>query len=288
MTPEQYCEDKAVKSGSSFYSSFRFLPAPKRLAITALYAFCREVDDVVDETHNDAVARKTLDWWRAEIDNLYAGGPQHPVTRALLPHIKAFDLQRELFLEIIDGMEMDLDIPNYASFKDLQLYCYRVASVVGQLSAQIFGYTDRKTLKYAHDLGLAFQLTNIIRDVGEDARRGRVYLPQDDLERFRIREAQIANGDTSGLWRPMMAKQIERTRKMLQAGAPLGKVLKGRLGLELRLIILGGDRILKKLHDSGGDVFHHRPVLTWKDWLYMLWRALRPNGRRTERSCHTC
>ena len=210
MTPDQYCDDKARQSGSSFYSSFRFLPENRRRAITALYAFCREVDDVVDETHDDNVARTTLNWWRAEIDNLYAGGPQHPVTRALLPHVKAFDLQRELFLEIIDGMEMDLDIPRYASFKDLQLYCYRVASVVGQLSAQIFGYTDRRTLKYAHDLGLAFQLTNIIRDVGEDVRRGRIYIPVDELQRFNVTADDLFSLKETDNFRALMEFQIER------------------------------------------------------------------------------
>lgn len=186
MTPEQYCEDKAAASGSSFYYSFRFLPLEKRRAIMALYAFCREVDDVVDETHDENVARTTLNWWRSEVDNMFAGAPQHPVTKALLPAVQRYDMPRELLLEIIDGMEMDLDMVRYATFKDLQLYCYRVASVVGQLAAQIFGYTDHKTLRYAHDLGLAFQLTNIIRDVGEDARRGRIYLPVEDLQRFNV------------------------------------------------------------------------------------------------------
>ncbi len=181
MTPQQYCEDKAAKSGSSFYSSFRYLPADKRDAMVALYAFCREVDDVVDEIHDDNVARTTLAWWRTELAALYEGTPTHPVMQALKPHVAAFDLPQAWLAEIIDGMQMDLDVPRYSRYSDLQLYCHRVAGVVGQLSAQIFGYTDRATLKYAHELGLAFQLTNIIRDVGEDARKNRIYLPVDEL-----------------------------------------------------------------------------------------------------------
>ncbi len=274
MTPEQYCEDKAVKSGSSFYSSFRFLPAPKRLAITALYAFCREVDDVVDETHNDAVARKTLDWWRAEIDNLYAGGPQHPVTRALLPHIKAFDLQRELFLEIIDGMEMDLDIPNYASFKDLQLYCYRVASVVGQLSAQIFGYTDRKTLKYAHDLGLAFQLTNIIRDVGEDVRRCRIYIPLDELQRFNVKPDDLFALKETEAFTALMEFQIERAEHYYAqalAELPAADRKSQRCGLVMAAVYRA---ILDEIkRDGAGKVLNSRLSLGKFRKLWLAFRA---------------
>ncbi|MGE8357128.1 MAG: presqualene diphosphate synthase HpnD, partial [Microvirgula sp.] len=191
MTPDQYCEDKAAKSGSSFYYSFRFLSDDRRRAITALYAFCREVDDVVDETREEQVARMTLNWWRGELAALYAGAPTHPVTRALQPHVQAMDLPQGLFGEIIDGMEMDLDQARYATFADLQRYCHRVAGVVGQLSARIFGHTDPRTLDYAHDLGIAFQLTNIVRDVGEDARRGRIYLPVDELQRFEVPAADV-------------------------------------------------------------------------------------------------
>jgi len=175
VTPEQYCQDKAASSGSSFYSSFRFLSPARRLAITALYAFCREVDDVVDECPDAEVAAAKLVWWRQEVERLFAGQPEHPVTRALAAHIVPFDLPRESLLEIIDGMEMDLHFARYDRFKDLLLYCRRVAGVVGELSARIFGYTDARTLKYADQLGVAFQLTNILRDVGEDARRGRIF-----------------------------------------------------------------------------------------------------------------
>ncbi len=212
MTPDEYCQDKAAKSGSSFYYSFLFLPPDKRRAITALYAFCREVDDIADECHDIVVASTKLAWWEAEIRRAFNGAPQHPVTQALQDGIKQYDLPLELFVEIIDGMRMDLGEVRYADFKSLQLYCYRVASVVGQLSASIFGYSDRKTLKYANDLGMAFQLTNIIRDVGEDARRDRVYLPQDELRQFGVSEEDIMRGRQTEAFARMMAFQEQRAQ----------------------------------------------------------------------------
>lgn len=210
MTPQQYCQDKASKSGSSFYYSFMFLPKQKRRAIIALYAFCREVDDVVDECTDLKVAQVKLAWWRDEIKNLYLSKPIHPVTKALMPVIHTYQLSEEHFQEIIDGMEMDLSFNRYQDFKQLQLYCYRVASVVGILSAQIFGFTNRLTLKFAHDLGMAFQLTNIIRDVGEDARRNRIYLPLDDLARFNVTEEDILQSRESDAVKQLLEYQIER------------------------------------------------------------------------------
>ncbi|NJD35580.1 MAG: presqualene diphosphate synthase HpnD [Betaproteobacteria bacterium] len=212
MTPDEYCQDRAAASGSSFYYSFLFLEPRRRQAITALYAFCREVDDVVDECPDAAVARTKLDWWRGEVAALYVGRPSHPVTKALAGSLKEFHLPQEQLLEIIDGMEMDLDQVRYADFKALHLYCYRVASVVGLLAAEIFGYRERQTLKYAHDLGLAFQLTNIIRDVGEDARRGRIYLPQDELARFGVAEVDLVDARYSDSFRELMEFQVERAQ----------------------------------------------------------------------------
>ncbi|MGB2832354.1 MAG: presqualene diphosphate synthase HpnD [Methylotenera sp.] len=210
MTPQQYCQEKAAKSGSSFYYSFMFLPKQKREAITALYAFCRVIDDIVDELTDLEIAQVKLNWWREEIKNLYNNQPQHPISKALLAPIKTYQLDAEHFLEIIDGMEMDLKFNRYENFKQLQLYCYRVASVVGLLSAQIFGFTNRKTLKYAHDLGLAFQLTNITRDVGEDARRNRIYLPLDELAKFKVTEDDILQSRESESVKQLLDYQIER------------------------------------------------------------------------------
>jgi phytoene synthase len=214
VTPDDYCQQRAAASGSSFYYSFMFLEPRRRQAITALYAFCREVDDVVDECTDAGLARTKLAWWRGEIAALYAGHPGHPVTQALAGSLKEFHLPQEQLLEIIDGMEMDLDHVRYADFKALHLYCYRVASVVGLLAAEIFGYRERQTLKYAHDLGLAFQLTNIIRDVGEDARRGRIYLPQDELASFGVAQSDLIDARYGDNFRKLMAFQVERARGM--------------------------------------------------------------------------
>lgn len=210
MNPHRYCQERAAGSGSSFYYSFMFLPPERRQAITALYAFCREVDDVVDECHDVGIAQTKLAWWRNEVDQVFDGEPTHPVGLALKDVIANFSLPREQMHEIIDGMEMDLNQTRYLDFKALQLYCYRVASVVGLLAAEIFGYEDRQTLKYAHDLGLAFQLTNIIRDVGEDARRGRIYLPIDELQRFEVPAHQILEAEYSDNFRRLMQFQTER------------------------------------------------------------------------------
>ena len=216
MTPDQYCQDKAARSGSSFYYSFLFLPPERRRAITALYAFCREVDDVVDETRDKTVAATKLAWWRLEVERLYAGEPTHPVTRALQPNLQPFGISRKQLVEVIDGMQMDLDQTRYLDFTGLRLYCRRVAGVIGELSASIFGYQDERTLKYADELGLAFQLTNIIRDVGEDARVGRVYIPLEDLQRHglaahQLLAARAADQDTDA-FRAMMREQVQRAR----------------------------------------------------------------------------
>jgi len=213
MNPDDYCAAKVRASGSSFTVSFRFLEPRRRQAITAFYAFCREVDDVVDECHEPAIARVKLDWWRAELAALETGAPSHPVTQALATAREHFALPVEQLTEIIDGMQMDLDQARYADFKALQLYCHRVAGVVGLVAAEIFGYSDRHTLKYAHTLGLAFQLTNIIRDVGEDARRDRIYLPQDELARFGVSTADILHSRHTPEFRALMQFQAERARE---------------------------------------------------------------------------
>jgi 15-cis-phytoene synthase len=210
MDPHQYCQERAAASGSSFYYSFLFLPEERRRAITALYAFCREVDDVVDECSDAAVARAKLSWWRQEVSAAFGGTPQHPVARALAAVAPGFGLPEEHFHEIINGMEMDLDYNSYEDFAALKLYCHRVAGVVGLLSAEIFGYRDRRTLDYAADLGMAFQLTNIIRDVGEDARRGRLYLPLDEIGRHGVRVDDIRQARDTEAFRQLMAFQIER------------------------------------------------------------------------------
>ena len=214
MDPHQYCQDRAAASGSSFYYSFVFLPQETRRAITAFYALCRELDDVVDECRDRHVAETKLNWWRDEIGRFAEGSPEHPVTLALLDTQPGRAVSQDLLLEIVDGMAMDLDHARYPDFKALHLYCYRVAGVVGEVAAGIFGgergAEDRAVRRYAHELGLAFQLTNIIRDVGEDARRGRIYLPQDELERFGVSESDILQGHSTPAFQSLMEFQYGR------------------------------------------------------------------------------
>ncbi len=272
MTPDQYCQDKAASSGSSFYQSFRFLPEKKRRAITALYAFCREVDDVVDETTDVNLARTSLNWWRTQVAEIYVGKPQHPVAIALVPIVKQFNMAQEHLLEIIDGMEMDLEQARYQDFKSLQLYCYRVASVVGLLSVEIFGYNNRQTLKYAHDLGIAFQLTNIIRDVGEDARRNRIYLPMDEMQQFCVTAADILNARETENFQKLMAFQIERAHRFYdQALAQLPK--EDRKSQRVGLIMAAIYRAtLNEVESSGCHVLKERVSLTPT---YKLWLAFK-------------
>ncbi|MFZ6752940.1 presqualene diphosphate synthase HpnD [Undibacterium sp. Dicai25W] len=214
MSPDEYCQQKAAQSGSSFYYSFLFLPAERRKAITALYAFCREVDDAVDESSDDMLARTKLAWWRKELQAMLENAPTHPVTKALLPHMATYQLQSEHLFAIIDGMEMDLNQTRYLDFTGLQKYCWHAAGVVGILSASIFGITNPKTREFAEKLGLAFQMTNIIRDVGEDARKGRIYLPVNELQEFKVTAADILNAKHSPQFEALMQFQYERAQKL--------------------------------------------------------------------------
>ena len=192
MTPEeQTVQQQVAASGSSFYYAFLFLPAERRLAITAFYAFCRQVDDVVDEARDLGVAQNKLDWWRREVRQAFEGQPQHPVMKALMPHVPRFGIPERALQDVITGCQMDLDQNRYLDFTTLQRYCHLVAGVVGEVAARIFGQTSDATTAYAHKLGLALQLTNIVRDVGEDAVRGRIYLPVNELQQFNVKAHEL-------------------------------------------------------------------------------------------------
>lgn len=273
MTPDQYCKNKAAQSGSSFYYSFMFLPPEKRRAITALYAFCREVDDVVDENLDENVARATLAWWHTEVTAVYMGTPQHPVTRALVPVVRQYNLPQSHFHEIIDGMEMDLQQHQYADFMALQKYCYRVASIVGMLAARIFGYTNPNTLNYAKDLGLAFQLTNIIRDVGEDAQRGRIYLPLEDLAHFGVSASDIFNKQESKNFQELMRFQTDRAQHYYQKSLeqlPAADRTAQRTGLIMAAIYRA---TLEEIVTSGCHVLKERVSLTPIRKLWLAWKT---------------
>lgn len=200
MNPQDYVQQKAAASGSSFYYAFLFLPPERRAAITAFYAFCREVDDVVDEVSDLGVAQSKLAWWRHQVTQAFASQADHPALQALMPHARPFGIEARHLLAVIDGCQMDLDQNRYLDFANLQQYCHLVAGVVGEVAARIFGQTDPRTTDYAHRLGLAFQLTNIVRDVGEDATRGRIYLPVNDLQRFDVKAHELLKrGEAPGM-----------------------------------------------------------------------------------------
>ncbi len=284
MNPDQYCQEKAAASGSSFYSSFRFLAEPKRRAITALYAFCREVDDVVDDCKDKDIARQTLCWWKEEVTKLYQGKATHPVTLALQNLLDDFNLAEEYLLEIIDGMEMDLNTHQYDTFKDLSLYCYRVASVVGLLSAEIFGFDNRNTLKYAHDLGMAFQLTNILRDVREDAERGRVYLPQDEMLKFGVTRQNLIQPVTSDAVKALLEYQAARAQEYyLKAFNQLPEEdrFNQRIGLIMAEIYLS---LLQEIEDDGFKVLEHRIKLTPLRKLWLAWRTSQREKKRHKKN----
>jgi phytoene synthase len=272
MTPDQYCQDKAARSGSSFYYSFLFLPPPRRRAITALYAFCREVDDTVDDCADAQLARTRLAWWRAEIARLFDGSAQHPVALALAPHLETFSIGRRQLVEIIDGMQMDLEQDRYLDFEGLRLYCHRVAGVVGELAAGIFGATDPvATRKYAHELGLAFQLTNIIRDVGEDARKGRIYLPIEDLQRFEVPQHEILAAQHSDRFVALMHFQAERARDHYRrafAALPEADRRAQRPGLIMAAIYA---TLLEEIERDGFRVLSQRVSLTPIRKLWLAW-----------------
>jgi phytoene synthase len=273
MDCHAYCQEKAAASGSSFYYSFRFLPPDRRRAITAFYAFCREVDDVADECRDPALALAKLAWWRDEVARLYAGKPEHPVTRALLEAIGPCHLPEDAFGQIIDGMEMDLGLVRYADFKALRLYCHRVAGVVGEVAALIFGVTDRATLKYANKLGLAFQLTNIIRDVGEDARRNRIYLPRDELDRFGIAEGDLAAARMSEGFAKLMEFQYERAIQTYDEALsllPAADRQAQRPGLIMAAIYRA---LLEEIRADGFRVLDRRTSLTPLRKLWIAWRT---------------
>jgi phytoene synthase len=273
MTPDQYCQQRAAGSGSSFYYSFVFLPEEQRRAITALYAFCREVDDVVDECVDPNLALVKLGWWREEISALYQGAPRHPVGRALAPHVERLALSQDQFAEIIEGMRMDLTLNRYPDFASLRLYCHRVAGVVGRISAEIFGYQDPGTPRYAEQLGLAFQLTNIIRDVGEDARRNRIYLPAEELARFSVSADDILRARHTEPFEDLMRFQVERAldhyRAALAALPPVDRKAQ-RAGLVMAAIYR---KLLEEIRADGFRVLDRRIALTPLRKLWTAWRT---------------
>lgn len=278
MTPESYCQNKATHSGSSFYYAFLFLPEEQKKAIHALYAFCREVDDIVDECSDSQVAKTKLAWWQQEVLRMDQGQPTHPVTKALLPFIERFQLSTVRLQEIIDGMMMDLTQNRYLDFASLKVYCFKVASVVGLLSAQIFGYRDQATLQYAESLGLALQMTNIIRDVGEDARRGRIYLPLNEMQDCGVSVSQILSLREDEAFYVLIKRQIERARQYYQQALSVLPQVDRRTqrpGLIMAAIYRA---LLEEIEKDGCHVLQKKIALTPLRKLWIAWRTWAATG----------
>jgi len=280
MTPEQYVQDKAAKSGSSFYYAFLFLPPPRRAAITAFYAFCREVDDVVDEVSDPSVAAIKLAWWRKEIAASFAGQPSHPATKALMPHVAAYGIEPSHLMAVIDGCQMDLEQTRFLDFAGLERYCHLVAGVVGEVAANIFGRTSDATVHYAHRLGLAMQLTNIIRDVGDDARRGRIYLPVSELQRFDVKANEILNRAApygySERFTALMKFQAERAHRFYDEAVALLPDADRSAQMPGLMMANIYRTLLREIEADDFRVLHQRTSLTP---LRKLWIAMRTNWR---------
>ncbi|HZI92629.1 MAG TPA: presqualene diphosphate synthase HpnD [Patescibacteria group bacterium] len=199
-------------SGSNFYYSFLFLPRAQREGIHAIYAFCRVVDDSVDSAGSALEAANRVAFWRGELAACYGGVPTHPIARSLASHLRSWPIRRQNLEEIIDGVAMDVTPRRYATFDELQGYCYRVASAVGLVCIEVFGYTRPEAREYASALGLAFQMTNILRDVRADALRGRIYLPTEETRRFGCPDEDLLAGRPTPAFVSMMRFQVERAK----------------------------------------------------------------------------
>ncbi|MGJ7496008.1 presqualene diphosphate synthase HpnD [Variovorax sp. RT4R15] len=272
-TPEQYVQEKAAASGSSFYYAFLFLPKPRRAAITAFYAFCREIDDVVDEVRDPGVAATKLAWWRTEVAQSFAGEPRHPAMKALMPHTAGFGIEAKQLLQVIDGCQMDLEQTRYLAFPNLAQYCHLVAGVVGEVAARIFGQTDPRTTGYAHKLGLALQLTNIIRDVGEDALRGRIYLPVNELQQFDVKAHELLNRVYSERFVALMKFQAERAHAAYDealALLPAADLRAQKPGLMMASIYR---TLLREIERDKFQVLNQRVSLTPVRKLWLAWRV---------------
>ena len=273
MTPTQYVEQKAAASGSSFYYAFLFLPAPRRAAITAFYAFCREVDDVVDDAVDLGVAATKLAWWSTEVAQAYAGRPSHPVMQALMPHTGAYGIAQHHLQSVIEGCKMDLEQTRYLDYPNLQRYCHLVAGVVGEVAAAIFGQTQAQTTTYAHTLGQALQLTNIIRDVGEDAQRGRIYLPVNELQRFDVKAHEILKRVPSERFQALMAFQAQRAHALYDeafALLPQADHRSQKPGLMMASIYRS---LLREIEAQRFPVLERRVRLTPLHKLWLAWKV---------------
>ena len=253
------------------------LPMRLRKPIGLIYSFARQADDFSDEgdlTPEQRLAQ--LDGFRQELQRIESGEmPQTAFFQTLADMIATHQLPLQPFHDLLDAFSQDVVKSRYENFGELMDYCRRSANPIGRLLLHLYGEATPRNIGYSDAICSALQLINFLQDVAIDYRKDRIYFPLDEMKKFRITEAQIARGDASGTWAAFMQFEIERARKLLQSGAPLGLVLPGRIGLEMRTIIAGGETILRKLHRHRGDMFGHRPVLRPWDWARMLYKAVR-------------
>ena len=273
MTPQEYVQQKTAASGSSFYYAFMFLPAQRRAAITAFYAFCREIDDVVDDAVDPGVAASKLAWWQTEVAQAFDGKPSHPVLQALMPIAADYKIEEAHLQAVIEGCQMDLNQTRYLDYPGLQRYCHLVAGVVGEVAANIFGQTQASTTLYAHKLGLALQLTNIIRDVGEDARRGRIYLPQNEMQQFDVKAHEILKSVYSDRFSALMQFQARRAQNLYDealALLPTADRRSQKPGLMMASIYR---TLLTEIEHEKFKVLHQRISLTPLRKLWLAWKV---------------
>lgn len=273
MTPQEYVQQKAVASGSSFYYAFLFLTPPRRAAITAFYAFCREVDDVVDDMVDAGVAATKLAWWHTEVGKSYSSQPSHPVMLALMPHAADYGIEAHHLRAVIEGCQMDLQQTRYLDYPNLERYCHLVAGVVGEVAARIFGQTQPQTTQYAHKLGQALQLTNIIRDVGEDALRGRIYLPVNELQQFGVKAHELLKRSYSDQFTALMRFQAQRAHGLYEealAMLPQQDRRAQKPGLMMASIYR---TLLREIEADNFQVLHQRVRLTPLRKLWLAWRV---------------
>jgi 15-cis-phytoene synthase len=277
MNAQDYVQQKAAASGSSFYYAFLFLPKERRAAITAFYAFCREVDDVVDEISDPSVAATKLAWWAKEVAQSFAlpyvEHNRHPVMKALMPLAATYQIQEQHLQAVIDGCRMDLEQTRYLDYPNLQRYCHLVAGVVGEVAARIFGQTDEATTQYAHKLGQAFQLTNIIRDVGEDAQMGRIYLPVNELQQFDVKSHELGKKTYSDRFTALMKFQAARAHGLYDEAMALLPATDRRAqkpGLMMASIYR---TLLREIERDGFQVLHQRTSLTPLRKFWLAWKV---------------
>jgi squalene synthase HpnC len=266
----------AVDHYENFPVASVLLPRELRRPVELIYAFARRADDFADEGDwpgSERLAR--LDGFSRELDRLERGEPPGDALFAeLAPVVAAYRLPIELFRDLLSAFSQDVVKSRYADFGEVMDYCRRSANPVGRLLLHLYGAAEPGNLACSDAICSSLQLINFWQDVEIDFRKNRVYLPQDEMAEYGVSESQIANREADEAWRALMLFQIERTQTMMDAGAPLGRRLPGRIGLELRMIVAGGSRILHKLRDSEGDVFRHRPLLGPMDWALMFCRSL--------------